>query len=162
MLRWPVVCACRRYVTQSSQMLQVRDNHQNSINFRIHILICHSDICQPRSIQIHLFLSLSKCSEGLPVQSDLDFKQSALITRQLIPLRALARSVVRTIDPDDDLICLRVASDNKEYFMMWDEDFMIASIQKIETTGKDVRTRPGFSTDSPRLCSSSWTTKNTL
>lgn len=85
------------------------------------------------------------------MQSDLDMKLSALITRQLIPLRSLARSVVRTIDPDDDLICLRIGSETKEYFMMWDEDFMIASIQKIESTGKDVTTRPGFSTDSPRL-----------
>lgn len=85
------------------------------------------------------------------MQSDLDAKLSALITRQMIPLRSLARSVVRTIDPDDDLICLRVCSDAKEFFMMWDEDFLLASIQKIESTSKDVNTKPGFSVDSPRL-----------
>lgn len=90
-------------------------------------------------------------SLGLPVQSDLDAKLSALITRQLIPLRELARSAVRTIDPSDDLICLRVSSDTKEYFLMWDENFLLTAIQKTESTGKDVTSRPGYRPESPRL-----------
>lgn len=165
MLRWPVVCDCRSCVTQSSQIPQVIDNHQNSFNFQyIHTFWFTIFICVNVSKEHNQFIPLCFISQnvfiGLPVQSDVDFKQSALITRQLIPLRALARSVVRTIDPDDDLISLRVASDNKEYFMMWDDDFMIASIQKVETTGKDVRIRAGFRTDAPGLYD--WTTKNTL
>lgn len=88
---------------------------------------------------------------GLPVQSDLDFKLSALITRQLIPLRELARSAVRAIDPSDDLICLRVGSDAKEYFLMWDSDFLLTGIQRVESSGKDVTQRSGYRPDSPRL-----------
>lgn len=88
---------------------------------------------------------------GLPVQSDLDIKLSTLITRQLVPLRLLARSIVRTLDPDDDLICLRIGSDTKEYFMMWDAQFLLVAIQKIDSTGKDVTFKPGYTPDSPRL-----------
>lgn len=85
------------------------------------------------------------------MQSDLDAKLSALIVRQLIPLRELARSAVRTLDPSDDLICLRVSSDAKEYFLMWDDQFILTAIQKIDSTGKDVTSRPGYSPSSPRL-----------
>lgn len=102
---------------------------------------------------MNIFLRNSSfmCEIGLPVQSDLDAKLSALITRQLVPLRQLARSVVRTIDPDDDLICLRVGSDAKEYFIMWDDQFLLASIQKTDTMGKEVFSKPGYTPDSPRL-----------
>lgn len=81
---------------------------------------------------------------GLPVQSDLDAKLSALITRLMIPLRELARSAIRTLDPNDELICLRVSSDAKEFFLMWDDQFLLTAIQKIETTsGKDVNVKYG-------------------
>lgn len=58
---------------------------------------------------------------------------------------------MRTIDPDDDLICLRLCSGPKEYIIMWDEDFVLVSIQKMDSMQKDVHTRPGFSAESPRL-----------
>lgn len=58
---------------------------------------------------------------------------------------------MRAIDPDDELICLRVSTEVKEYFLMWDEEFLLASIQKIESTSKDVTTRTGYSPKSPRL-----------
>lgn len=69
----------------------------------------------------------------------------------MIPLRELARSAVRAIDPSDDLICLRVCSDTKEYFLMWDDDFLLTAIQRVDTSVKDVTTRPGYSPKSPRL-----------
>lgn len=55
------------------------------------------------------------------------------------------------MDPSDDLICLRVASDTKEWFLMWDDQFLLTAIQKIESTGKDVTARPGYSPALPRL-----------
>lgn len=112
------------------------------------------NIFKSTQIQMHeiFFIEIRFfCKIGLPVQSDLDAKLSALITRQLVPLRQLARSVVRAIDPDDDLICLRVGSDAKEYFIMWDDQFLLASIQKIDTMGKEVFSKPGYTPDSPRL-----------
>lgn len=57
----------------------------------------------------------------------------------------------RTIDPSDDLICLRVSSEAKEYFLMWDDQFLLTAIQKIESTGKDVTERPGYRPQSPKL-----------
>lgn len=65
----------------------------------------------------------------MPVQHDVDFKAAKNIARTVIPLRDLAHSCVRILDPVDDIIFLRIKSNKEEIFVLCDESFTMISIQ---------------------------------
>lgn len=74
---------------------------------------------------------LSKLGE--PVKSDLDFKTAKYIARLVLPLRNLANSVVRTLDPNDELFILRVKTKKNETFITYEEKFTLIAIQSVQT-----------------------------
>lgn len=71
---------------------------------------------------------------GLPVRSDTDLKSATVIARYMLPLRDLARSSLRDIDPKDDLVYFRIQTKLKEYFISFDEQYTLITIQKLDTS----------------------------
>eukprot|EP00742_Colponemidia_sp_Colp-10_P003451 GILJ01003676.1.p1 GENE.GILJ01003676.1~~GILJ01003676.1.p1 ORF type:complete len:101 (-),score=13.03 GILJ01003676.1:103-405(-) len=75
-------------------------------------------------------------SEGVPIRSTLDnsltLQYSALITQ----LAQKARSVVRDLDPQNDLTFLRIRSKKHEIMVAPDKDFILIVIQNPNAEDK--------------------------
>lgn len=72
-------------------------------------------------------------SKGDPVKSDLDMKMAKNIARILLPLRNLANSAVRAIDPENELFILRVKTKKNETFISYDEKFTLILMQNVQS-----------------------------
>lgn len=55
------------------------------------------------------------------------------VARIIMPLRTLANSSVRAIDPEDELFILRVKTKKNEYFISYDEKFTLISVQYVKS-----------------------------
>lgn len=55
------------------------------------------------------------------------------IARIILPLRNLANSTVRTIDPEDELFILRVKTKKNETFITYDEKFTLINVQHVKS-----------------------------
>lgn len=73
---------------------------------------------------------------GEPIHYDPDLKVSKTIAKHIVPLTNLAKTVVRTIDPCDELIYFRIKSKKDEILIAHDDNFSIISIQKKEDAMK--------------------------
>ncbi|CAE8594500.1 unnamed protein product, partial [Polarella glacialis] len=67
--------------------------------------------------------------EGVPIRSTLDSKQSLQYSALISQLAAKARSVVRDLDPQNDLTFLRIRSKKQEIMVAPDRDYMLIVIQ---------------------------------
>lgn len=86
----------------------------------------------PPRIILRKFRAHSSRQLGDPVKSDLDMKQAKNIARIVLPLRNLAHNAVRTIDPEDELLILRVKTKKTEMFISYDERFTLISMQNVK------------------------------
>ena len=77
-------------------------------------------------------------SEGIEIRSNLDneltVKYSGLITQ----LVAKARSVVRQLDPENDLMFLRIRSKKNEIMVAPDKDYILIVIQQPNRASKSI------------------------
>lgn len=71
----------------------------------------------------------------MPIQHDVDFKAAKALARSIIPLRDLSRSVVRTLNPSDELLFLRIKTKKHEFFVSYNEHFTIISTQNNDIVG---------------------------
>lgn len=70
---------------------------------------------------------------GEPVKSDLDLKTAKNIARIVLPLRNMANSTVRALDPENELIILRVKTKKNEIFISYDEKFTLILMQNVRS-----------------------------
>lgn len=70
---------------------------------------------------------------GDPVKSDLDLKTAKNIARIVLPLRNLANSSVRAIDPENELFILRLKTKKNETFISYDEKFTLILMQNVQS-----------------------------
>ena len=68
-------------------------------------------------------------TEGVPIRSTLDAKLTLQYSALISQLAAKARSVVRDLDPQNDLTFLRILSKKHEIMVSPDKDFILIVIQ---------------------------------
>mmetsp|Transcript_97078 Transcript_97078/g.231008 ORF Transcript_97078/g.231008 Transcript_97078/m.231008 type:complete len:101 (+) Transcript_97078:50-352(+) len=68
-------------------------------------------------------------SESLPIRSTLDKKQTEQYSELVSQLAAKARSVVRDLDPMNDLTFLRIRSKKHEIMVAPDREYILIVIQ---------------------------------
>ncbi|CEM25122.1 unnamed protein product [Vitrella brassicaformis CCMP3155] len=68
-------------------------------------------------------------SEGVPIRSTLDSKMTLQYSALISQLATKARSVVRDLDPQNDLTFLRVRSRKHEIMVAPDRDYILIVIQ---------------------------------
>ncbi|CBZ52747.1 hypothetical protein NCLIV_025350 [Neospora caninum Liverpool] len=68
-------------------------------------------------------------SDGVPIRSTLDSQTTAQYSALISQLAAKARSVVRDLDPQNDLTFLRVRSKKHEILVAPDKDYVLIVIQ---------------------------------
>ncbi|XP_041853493.1 dynein light chain roadblock-type 2-like [Melanotaenia boesemani] len=68
-------------------------------------------------------------SEGIPIRTTLDNSTTVLCAGRLRHLTSLARSMVRDIDPQNDLTFLRVRSKKHEIMVAPANNFLLIVIQ---------------------------------
>ncbi|CAE8642364.1 unnamed protein product [Polarella glacialis] len=68
-------------------------------------------------------------SEGVPIRSSLDSRQTLQYSALISQLAAKARSVVRDLDPQNDLTFLRIRSKKHEIMVAPDRDYILIVIQ---------------------------------
>nr|XP_020467390.1 dynein light chain roadblock-type 2 isoform X1 [Monopterus albus] len=70
-------------------------------------------------------------AEGIPIRSSLDNSTSVQYAGLLRHLTTMARSTVRDIDPQNDLICLRMRSKKHEIMVAPENNFLLIIIQNL-------------------------------
>mmetsp|Transcript_30848 Transcript_30848/g.71651 ORF Transcript_30848/g.71651 Transcript_30848/m.71651 type:complete len:101 (+) Transcript_30848:84-386(+) len=68
-------------------------------------------------------------SEGVPIRSTLDSRQTLQYSALISQLAAKARSVVRDLDPQNDLTFLRIRSKKHEIMVAPDREYILIVIQ---------------------------------
>mmetsp|Transcript_37281 Transcript_37281/g.67456 ORF Transcript_37281/g.67456 Transcript_37281/m.67456 type:complete len:101 (+) Transcript_37281:81-383(+) len=68
-------------------------------------------------------------SEGVPIRTTLDGKSTLQYSALISQLASKARSVVRDLDPQNDLTFLRIRSKKQEIMVAPDRDYMLIVIQ---------------------------------
>ena len=68
-------------------------------------------------------------SEGVPIRSTLDSKMTLQYSALISQLAAKARSVVRDLDPQNDLTFLRIRSKKHEIMVAPDKEYILIVIQ---------------------------------
>nr|XP_020467398.1 dynein light chain roadblock-type 2 isoform X2 [Monopterus albus] len=69
--------------------------------------------------------------KGIPIRSSLDNSTSVQYAGLLRHLTTMARSTVRDIDPQNDLICLRMRSKKHEIMVAPENNFLLIIIQNL-------------------------------
>ena len=69
-------------------------------------------------------------AEGVAIRSSLDSVQTKKYAQHITSLAAKARSVVRDLDPQNDLMFLRLRSRNDEIMIAPDKEFTLIVIQE--------------------------------
>ena len=80
-------------------------------------------------IQKVLSFSFVSYISGVPIRSTLDAKSTLQYSALISQLAAKARSVVRDLDPQNDLTFLRIRSKKHEIMVSPDKDFILIVIQ---------------------------------
>lgn len=70
-------------------------------------------------------------SEGIPIRSDLDNSSTLVYATACKTLTLMANNVVRDIDPQNELIIVRVGSRKNEMIIAPHEDYHVIVIQSI-------------------------------
>lgn len=83
-------------------------------------------------------------NEGIPVKSTLDNTSTVQYAGLMSQLSDKARSVVRDLDPSNDLSFLRVRSKKHEIMVAPDKDFLLIVIQNPTDWTSDVAGDAGF------------------
>eukprot|EP00040_Diaphanoeca_grandis_P030750 m.182497 g.182497 ORF g.182497 m.182497 type:complete len:97 (+) comp32119_c2_seq1:183-473(+) len=68
--------------------------------------------------------------EGVPIKSTLDQSTTTKYAAHISNLAAKSRSVVRDIDPQNDLTFLRIRSKKHEIMVAPDKDYLLVVIQQ--------------------------------
>ena len=71
--------------------------------------------------------------EGIPIRTTLDNSTSVQYSGLLHQLTAKARSVVRDLDPQNDLTFLRIRSKKHEIMVAPEKDYLLIVIQAYES-----------------------------
>lgn len=66
------------------------------------------------------------------MKTDLDVKVAKYLSHKILPLRDLTNSVIRAIDPTDELFALRIRTKKTEMFVSYDKKFTLISIQHMK------------------------------
>uniref|UniRef100_A0A673A9Q1 Dynein light chain roadblock n=2 Tax=Sphaeramia orbicularis TaxID=375764 RepID=A0A673A9Q1_9TELE len=69
-------------------------------------------------------------SQGIPIRTTFDNVSTARYAELVRPLTMLARSTVRSLDPENDLTFLRIRSKKDEIMIGLDNDFLVIVIQE--------------------------------
>lgn len=87
-------------------------------------------------------------SDGNTLKSTLDEEQTEQHATLIAQLSTKARSVIRTLDPQNDLTFLRLRSKKHEIMVAPDKDFMLIVIQNPNAEGGLAEPRDILSTSS--------------
>jgi len=68
-------------------------------------------------------------SEGIPIRSTMDNEKTTHYSAMLLQLAMKAKSVVRDLDPQNDLTFLRVRTKKNEIMIAPEKDFMLVVVQ---------------------------------
>ncbi|CAM9155955.1 unnamed protein product, partial [Lampetra planeri] len=71
-------------------------------------------------------------AEGIPIRTNLDSSTTVQFAGLLHPLSMMARSTVRDIDPQNDLLSLCVRSRKHELMVAAENDFLLIVIQSLD------------------------------
>mmetsp|Transcript_13960 Transcript_13960/g.31849 ORF Transcript_13960/g.31849 Transcript_13960/m.31849 type:complete len:99 (-) Transcript_13960:528-824(-) len=72
-------------------------------------------------------------SEGVPLRSTMEAEKTTQYSASLLQLAQKARSVVRDLDPQNDLTFLRVRTKKHEIMIAPEKDFMLVVVQSPNT-----------------------------
>ncbi|XP_061532704.1 dynein light chain roadblock-type 2-like [Phyllopteryx taeniolatus] len=71
-------------------------------------------------------------ADGIPVRSTFDISKAGKYVEVLRHLTALARSTVRDVDPQDDLVVMRISTKNQEIMVAPENSYLLILIQRYE------------------------------
>ena len=74
-------------------------------------------------------------SEGVPIRSTIDQSLTTQYAANLTQLAAKARSVVRDLDPQNDLTFLRIRSKKHEIMVAPEKEFLLIVVQNPNDAG---------------------------
>ncbi|XP_013889183.1 dynein light chain roadblock-type 2 [Austrofundulus limnaeus] len=98
------------------------------------MLVSESDVEETlKSIENHesVIGTVVVNAQGIPIKTTLDNSKTIQYAGLLRDLTAMARSVVRDIDPQNDLTFLRIRSKNKEIMAGLENDYLLIALQNL-------------------------------
>nr|XP_057931768.1 dynein light chain roadblock-type 2-like [Doryrhamphus excisus] len=71
-------------------------------------------------------------ADGIPIRSTFDISKAGKYVELLRHLTALAKGTVRDIDPEDELVVLRISTKNQEIMVGPENGYLLILIQRYE------------------------------
>ncbi|XP_051917806.1 dynein light chain roadblock-type 2-like [Hippocampus zosterae] len=71
-------------------------------------------------------------ADGIPIRSTFDSSKAGKYADALRHLTAMARSTVRDVDPQDELIVLRISTKNQEIMVAPENSYLLILVQRFE------------------------------
>ncbi|XP_037111105.1 dynein light chain roadblock-type 2-like isoform X3 [Syngnathus acus] len=71
-------------------------------------------------------------ADGLPIRSTFESSKASKYADILRRLTAMARSMVRNVDPQDDLIVMRLSTKNQEVMVAQENSYHLILVQRLE------------------------------
>ncbi|KAM9816329.1 dynein light chain roadblock-type 2-like isoform X2 [Syngnathus typhle] len=71
-------------------------------------------------------------ADGLPIRSSFESSKASKYADILRRLTAMARSTVRDVDPQDDLIVMRMSTKNQEVMVAQENSYHLILVQRLE------------------------------
>jgi len=106
--------------------------HLDVVLICVHLCACRSEVEETlKRISSHKGVQgiVIVNSEGIPIRSTMENSTTTQYAANLSQLAAKSRSVVRDLDPQNDLTFLRIRTKKHEMMIAPDKDFMLVVVQ---------------------------------